>query len=168
MPQLLEMDRVVSYLDQQGFLKTHSPTATPGPGFSPGIQRQYDEVWFYARLRKTMAKPGSLPADLEREALELASESWPVSFMLAGYYAAGRDSPRTDELANRYAALVEVEPDEDRLAYYRGDIHGMTKQIGVMCEPQTAKRIRSILRNRFRPAAGWPASRLSTDVGVPV
>jgi hypothetical protein len=149
MPQLIEMDRVVSYLHQKGFLKHQSPAAMPRADLGASLQRRFDEAWFYARLRKTTAKLGSLPEDLEREALDLAAESWPVSFMLARYYARARDSRRADALANQFAALVDKEPDADRLAYYRGDIHGMATRIARACEPETANRVGGILASRF-------------------
>ena len=149
MPQLLEMERVVSYLDESGFLRNPSSDALRVPGSSAGLRRRYDEAWFFARLRKAPATPGSLPSDLEREALDLATESWPVSFMLARYYARGRDASRTDAMANRFAALVDEESNKDRLAYYRGDILGMASRIVRHCEPETANRIATILANRF-------------------
>jgi Glycosyltransferase 61 len=149
MPQLLEMDRVVQYLSETGFLKNRSANTLQVPSSSAGLQHRYDEAWFYARLRKASATPGSLPADLEGEALDLSAKSWPVSFMLARYYARGRDSARTDALANRFAGLVDEESDDDRLAYYRGDILGMATRISRLCEPETANRIAMILANRF-------------------
>ena len=162
MPQLLEMDRVVNYLSEQGFLSNDSSTAARGPGFSGSVhlQRRYDEAWFYARLRKASAKPGSLPADLEREALDLSTESWPVSFMLARYYARARDGSRTDAMANRFAALLDDESDDERLAYYRGDIQGMATRIARVCEPETANRIATIVTNRF------PMESSGGDVGA--
>jgi hypothetical protein len=125
------------------------------PHYAASLQRRYDEAWFYTRLRKTISrktarKPESLPIDLERDALELAAESWPVSFMLALYFLRAGDSSRADTLANQFAALVDQEPDDDRLAYYRGDVHRLAKQIVRASEPQTARRIRTILANRFR------------------
>ena len=151
MPQLLEMDRVFRYLGETGFLRNPSSTALRVPGSSAGLhlQRRYDEAWFYARLRKASAKPGSLPLDLEREALDLSTESWPVSFMLARYYARGRDGSRTGVMADRFAALLDEESDDERLAYYRGDIQGMATRIARVCEPETANRIAMIIANRF-------------------
>jgi hypothetical protein len=151
MPQLLEMDHVVSYLDEKGFLKKPSAAAVRSRGSSDSLhlQRRFDEAWFYARLRKASAKPGSLPRDLEREALDLSTESWPVSFMLARYYARGRDGSRTGAMANRFATLVDEELDDERLAYYRGDILGMATRIARVCEPETANRLAMIVANRF-------------------
>jgi hypothetical protein len=113
------------------------------------LKRRYDEAWFYARLRKASATPGSLPPELEREAIDLSADSWPVSFMLARYYARGRNGARTDALANQFAGLVDEESDSDRLAYYRGDILGMAPRITRLCEPETANRVAMVLANRF-------------------
>jgi hypothetical protein len=148
-PQLLEMDRVISYLDQKGFLKNSSPAVMPGPVSTTSIRRRYDEAWIYVRLRKASRRKLSLPADLEREALDLASESWPVTFMLTVYYARAGDRSRASALANRFATLVEEESDADRLEYYRGDIHGRARYILPLCEPETANRLAAIVATRF-------------------
>jgi hypothetical protein len=148
-PQLLELDRVVSYLDEKGFLKNHSSVVTHDPVSAASNRHRYDEAWIYIRLRKTSRRRESLPADLEREALELAAESWPVSFMLAVYYARAGDRSRADALANRFATLVDEESDADRLEYYRGDIHGRARYILPLCEPETANRLAAIVATRF-------------------
>jgi hypothetical protein len=49
MPQLIEMDRVVSYLHQKGFLKHQFPAAKPRADLGASLQRRFDEAWFYAR-----------------------------------------------------------------------------------------------------------------------
>jgi len=149
MPQLLEMDRVVSYLGENGFLSNHSSTKVSGAGSSDSLQRRFDEAWLYARLRKASGKPGSLPVAVEHEALDLSSESWPVSFMLARYYARARDSSRTNAMANRFAALVDEETDDERLEYFRGDIQGMATRISRVCELETANRIAMVVARHF-------------------
>jgi hypothetical protein len=149
-PQLLDMDRVVNYLDQNGFLKNRSPAAMPGPSVAASLRRRYDEAWYYARLRKTLEKAGALPDELEREALELASKSWPVSLVLARYYVRVGDNSRADELATQFAALADDESDVARLAHFCGDVHEMASRIAAMCKPETATRIATILDERFR------------------
>jgi len=150
-PQLLEWDRVVSYLDQTGFLASKSPAAMPDLDALANLKRRYDEAWFYTRLRLTSKRQGSLSADLEREALDFASESWPISFVLAVYYAGAGDRVRADMLANQFASLLDQEFDVDRLAYYRGDFHELTGQLAPACEPVTANRLASLLVERFPP-----------------
>jgi hypothetical protein len=153
-PQLVELDRVVGYLQEKGFITSQSPAAMLGPDHAARLQRRYDEAWFYTRLRKTISrktsrKPEPLPVDLERDALELAAESWTVSFMLALHYLRAGDSSRADMMANQFAALVDEESDIDRLAYYRGDVHRLAKQIVRESKRETARRIRTILANHF-------------------
>jgi Flp pilus assembly protein TadD len=121
----------------------------PGPVAAASIRRQYDEAWNYVRLRKTSKKRGSLPAALEREALDLALKSWPVSYMLAVCYARAGDRSRADALANQFAALVDEEPDADRFEYYRGDIQATAKYVLPHCEPETANRLAAIVATRF-------------------
>jgi hypothetical protein len=149
-PQLLNMERVVSYLDQKRFLKNPPAAAMPGPDLAASLRGRYDEAWFYARLRKTLEKAVSLPADVEREALDIASASWPVSFVLARYYVRTGDNQRADTLTNQFAMLLDQESDIDRLARYCGDVHEMAGRIAAMCEPATADRLAAILNNRFR------------------
>lgn len=149
-PQLLAMDHVVSYLDQKGFIKNHSSAAMPGPRSAAKLQARFDEAWFYIHLRKSSKRRELLPPDLEREALELASDSWPLSLMLARYYAHTGDSKRVDTWANHFAALVAQESDNERLAFYRADVHGMARQIAQICAPETASRIATILVERFQ------------------
>ena len=149
MPQVVEFDRVIEYLDQRGLLKDRSRAASSVQTPALRLQPRYDEAWFYARLRKASSKAGSLPADLESEARDLAATSWPVSLMLARYYARARDRSRTNDLANQFAALVDAEIDESRLAYYRADVHAMATRISRMCDPVTASRLAAVLENRF-------------------
>ena len=162
MPQLLELDRLVDYLDQIGFLQSH-PRGASAVGQRSGVdlRRRYDEAWFYARLRKASSNPGSLPAELVSEASELAAESWPVSLMLALYHARARDGARTNEMATQFLALVDAESDEDRLAYYRGDVRGMATRIARMCDRQTAKRLVLVIDDRF------PMKTLNGEVDIP-
>jgi hypothetical protein len=160
-PQLLEWDRVVSYLDQHGFLSSQAPSAMPDLDSLANLKRRYDEAWFYTRLRLTSRRLGLLSADLEREALDLASESWPISFVLAVYYAGAGDNSRADSLANQFATLLDQESDVDRLAYFRGDIHELTGQLAPLCEPATAERLVAILSERL------PRESLDDVVSIP-
>ena len=148
-PQLPEWDRVVSYLDEHRFLVSQAPSAMSDLDSLASLKRRYDEAWFYARLRRSDGRLGSLTDHLEREAHELASESWPISFVLALHYARAGDTSRADTLANQFATLLDQESDVDRLAYYRGDVHMLTGKIAPMCEPETANRLASILSERL-------------------
>ncbi len=148
-PQLLEWDRVVSYLDQTGFLASQSPPGMLDPDALTTMKRRHDEAWFYTRLRLTARRLGSLSADLEREALDLAAESWPISFVLAVYYAGAGDNSGADTLASQFATLLDRETDVDRLAYFRGDIHELAGQLAAACQPATANRLASILSERL-------------------
>ena len=109
----------------------------------------------------TARRLGSLSADLEREALEIASESWPISFVLAVYYAGAGDTSGADTFANQFATLLDRETDVDRLVYYRGDIRELTGQLAAACQPVTANRLASILSERL------PWESLDAVVGSP-
>ena len=69
--------------------------------------------------------------------------------MLARYYARARDAARADAMANQFATLVGAETDADRLAYYRGDVHGLIGRIARMCRPVTADRLNAVLAGTF-------------------
>ena len=58
-----------------------------------------------------------------------------MSFMLARYYARARNTESTNAMANQFAALVDAESDDDRLAYYRGDVRGMASRVTRACDP---------------------------------
>jgi hypothetical protein len=147
MPQLVEMEQVVDYLDQGGFLRDRSRASTPVQ--IPDLQRRFDEAWFYARLRKIASKAGALRADLEVEATDLAAQSWPVALVLALYYARSRNAPRTNATVNQLVKLIAAETGSSRLAFYRADVHGMTPRIARMCEPETARRLKAVVADRF-------------------
>jgi hypothetical protein len=69
--------------------------------------------------------------------------------MLALCHARARDGARTTALATQFATLVDAETDESRLAYYRGDVHGVANRIARMCDRETARRLKRILSDRF-------------------
>ncbi len=150
MPQLFDLARTASYLAEQGFITDRAPAVAASPGSS--LQRRFAEAWVYARLRKAATR-STLPDDLREEAVALASSSWPVSLMLARYYARTHDRPQTNAMALQFATLAGAETDSRRLAYYRGDVLGMASRIARMCKPQTAELFRRVLADRF-PADG--------------
>jgi hypothetical protein len=146
-PQLVDMPSVIDYLDKQGFIRNGLRASLARRSQPP--QRQYDEAWLYARLRKGAAKSGDLAAEIEAEAVQFAETSWPVCLMLARYYARARDAARTDAMANQFADLVAAEQDINRLAHYRGDVESMAPRIVRMCGPAAADRLVEVLADRF-------------------
>jgi hypothetical protein len=151
MPQLLDVPRAVNYLAQQGLLRQRPSLTVAVPG--RGIQNQFDEAWLYARVRKASTK-STLPEAIAAEATALAATSWPLSLMLARYYARARDIARSEEMAEQFVTLAANETDSDRLAYYRGDVRGMAGRIARACRPETADRLNQVLADRFPPNSG--------------
>lgn len=146
MPQLLDVPSAVSYLVERGLAPNRAPTGVSAP--CAQLQEQFDEAWLYARVRKASTK-STLPADIEAEAISTAGTSWPLSLMLARYYARAKDAARADAMANQFAQLAEAETDVDRLAYFRGDVHGLMSRIVRMCRPPTVDRLNQVLAERF-------------------
>ncbi|MGH2615606.1 MAG: glycosyltransferase 61 family protein [Thermomicrobiales bacterium] len=150
MPQLLDLSRAIDYLNENGFLKNGARSSVQASDMSR--QRQFDEVWLYARIRKAATK-STLPDDIEQEAEALATASWPLSLMLARYYARARDAARADAMASQFVTLATAENDRDRLAYYRGDVQGMASRIARMCRPETSNRLTRLIADRFPASA---------------
>lgn len=149
MPQMIDLAAVADYLREIGLL------ATPGRGTDPSavpLQARFDEAWLYARVRKATSKVSALPEDIKREAREVSRHSWPVSLMLARYYARMRDDARTDEMVNQWADLITSEEDALRLRHYRGDAVSTASRVARNCRPETNQRFSSILRDRFEHA----------------
>jgi hypothetical protein len=147
MPQLVDMPSVIDYLDSRGFLRNRLRASLARR--NPPPLRQYDEAWLYARLRKGAAKSGDLVPEIEQEAIQLAATSWPVSLMLARYYARARDATRTEAMVKQFIQLAEAEQDINRLAHYRGDVESMAPRIARMCSPRTANQLAEVLADRF-------------------
>jgi hypothetical protein len=146
-PELADMPRVAGYLEERGFLRNRLRAALAAR--SPAMQARFDEAWLYSRLRKGSAKSGSLPAAIEDEATRVATRSWPVSLMLARYYARERDAPRTEALARQFVALVASEQDIGRLAFYYRDVESAATRIVRLCGPETARALSVVLADRF-------------------
>jgi hypothetical protein len=151
MPQLLGVSRAIDYLAGRGLAKHPAEIAATSPG--PTLQHQFDEAWLYARVRKASTK-STLPEALEVEAAALSATSWPLSLMLARYYARARDTARADVLANQFVTLASAETNSDRLNYYRGDVHGLVGRVARACRPATVDRLNQLLADRFPSGSG--------------
>lgn len=151
MPQLLDVARAVDYLEERSLVKHRAKNSAALPG--PTLQNRFDEAWLYARVRKASTK-STLPEAIEAEAAALAATSWPLSLILARYYARARDTARVDEMANQFAALAAAETDPSRLAYYRGDAQGLASRIARICRPETVERFNQLLADRFHSGSG--------------
>lgn len=148
-PQCVDVEKLVAYLEERGLLTSRRRSAPAGR--DPGLRDRYDEAWFYARVRGATVRRGKLPPALEAEAAALAAGSWPLSWVLARYYAiVDEDAARADVMARRFLELVARESETNRVAYYWEDVRGMTKRIARVCAPATADLLAEVLRTRFR------------------
>ncbi len=151
MPQLLDVPVAVDYLAERGLLRR--PIAHRDEASDTALREQFDEAWLYARVRKASTK-STLPEAVAAEATDRAQTSWPLSLMLARYYARAKDAARTDLMANQFAALAEAEANAERLAYYRGDVGGLIGRIARMCRPATVDRLNAVVAARFPVGSG--------------
>jgi hypothetical protein len=141
------MPRMADYLESTGRLRNRVRISLAAR--NPRLKERYDEAWLYARVRKASGRTGTLPPEVETEAVVLSTRSWPVSLMLARYYARARDGEQAERMASQFAELVSEEFDVNRLAHYRGDVEAMAPRIMRNCSQKTASQIATILADRF-------------------
>jgi hypothetical protein len=144
-PHLLDMPRLLEYLDRRGFLTT--PMLDWPDGYRAELQARYDEVWLYGYLRALHLRD-ALPPEIEQEAQRVASSSWPVSLVLAWYYVR-RDAPHTTSLARQFADLAAAETDVEQLARYQAEVAAMVPTLAKRCNRETATRLADVATDRF-------------------
>jgi hypothetical protein len=149
-PTIVELSKCVDYLDTHGFLKKRLRAALASR--DQRLRPAFDEAWFYAMVQDVPADE-TLAPDIERDALGLASSSWPLSMILAQYYQR-RDGAGVDELAQQFANLAADEQDTGRLAKYIEDIESAAVDVLLGCRPDVAERMTSVLSERFLIDAG--------------
>jgi hypothetical protein len=147
-PHLLDTPKLMEYLDQRGFLTT--PVPVWSSTYRAELQARYDEAWLYGYIRALNPR-GALPVDVEREALNLASSSWPVSLVLARFYA-HQNPQRADKLAQQFVQLAATETDADQLARYRAEVEELAPTIVKRSSPGTAARLCEVATDRFHLA----------------
>jgi hypothetical protein len=137
-PVLAETDTLIEYLDGRGFLRRRlrATIATRTPLARTG----YDEAWYYAAVHDVLPHGEPLPSEIEGGALAMGRSSWPLSWILARYFA-GQDTARVDELALQFADLVATESDLARLARYHGDVESTARQVVKACGPKAVDRV---------------------------
>jgi hypothetical protein len=146
-PELVDLPRIAAYLETAGRLRNRVRLSLAA--HNPTLRERYDEAWLYARVRKASGRTGTLPPEVEAEAVALSARSWPVSLMLARYYARARDADQTVRMAAQFAHLAHSEHDVNRLAHYRADVEAMAPRILRHCGPDVASQISALLANRF-------------------
>jgi Glycosyltransferase 61 len=145
-PHLVDVPALLNYLERQGFLTRR--VSLSACDRDPGLLAQYDETWLYGRVRTVRDRRETLPSEIEREALDVAPSSWPVSLGLARYYTS-RDIARAKSLVQQFATLVAAERDPVRLARYRADVEDLLQAVTRRCGPETAGLVTDVLAQRF-------------------
>jgi capsular polysaccharide biosynthesis protein len=161
LPPRVEMDKLSAYLDSLGLLRRRlraSLAARLG-----GLNARHDEARLYTHVRHCVVRR-PLPAEIEAEALHLARSSWPVSWVLACYYAFN-DPSRADPMARQFVDLVAAESDVGRLAHFHQDVEGRARRVVRECDPETATRLIGVLWDRFEIDLRGTQERLQRQRG---
>ena len=146
-PHLVDMATCVAYLDRHGFLNEPPAVSLDAEG---ELRDEYDEAWLYGYIRVASRK-AELPRDIEREALQLASRSWPLSIVLARYYIR-HDPVRVDELGHQFANLAAAEGDPERLRRYAREVLEMAPLVVHRASPPASQAMQDVFTNRFQRA----------------
>lgn len=104
----------------------------------------------YQRVRQAAAKSAPLPAEIENEGVRLATRSWPVSLVLAQYFAQMKNASSAATLVNQFLELAAAEPDARRRDYFRSDVVRMTTRLTMMCAPGATSRLTAVLKTQFQ------------------
>jgi hypothetical protein len=158
-PELVDMPRVAAYLEANGLLRNRLRASLAAR--DPSLQRRFDEAWLYARVRKASGRTGTLPPEIEEEAVALSDQSWPLSLMLARYYARARAGAQTEQMAMQFVDLAANERDINRLAHFRGDVESIAPRVMRQCGRETANRMSAVLADRFLLGAREGDERVS-------
>jgi hypothetical protein len=144
-PTLVELSKFVDYIDTSGFLKKRLRASLVTRDRT--LRKAFDETWFYAMVQDVLLGE-TLEPQIEHDAVILAATSWPLSLILAQYFQQRNDS-RVDDFARQFAGLVAEEPNIGRLAKFREDIESAATEIILVCSPQVAELMASVLSERF-------------------
>ena len=158
-PEVVVMPRLVAYLEERGLLRSRLRSALAGR--NPALRREYDEAWFVVRIDNIeRSNPRRNPLPLtdgeERELLDFARGSWPVSLALAMWYARQMDDGRTNALVRQFVDLVANECDMNRLARYRSQVEESAIFLAERCAPQVARELAEVVSATFAPRTDLP------------
>jgi len=148
-PLFAETPTFVDFLETRGFLRKRLRASPTIP--DSRLQDRFDEEWFYVAVRSTGPGGTAFPPKDEDEVMLRARSSWPLSLVLAKYYAV-RHVPGVDSLVQQFVDLASTETDVSRLATYRSDVEHVVKGILKHCrdlDPPTAARLSAVLADRF-------------------
>jgi hypothetical protein len=144
-PQLVDLPRVFSYLEAQGFLLRRVRASLAAR--IPDLRAAFDEGWFYAMVRDVL--PGeSLSVEIEREALHQARTSWPVSWLLGRYYMQ-RGDPRWESVLAQFGTLLAQETNVARLAKFQDDVQSSLAEVLAQCSAEQAADLVPVLANHL-------------------
>jgi capsular polysaccharide biosynthesis protein len=145
-PEVMATAKLVEHLDELGLIKHRVRAALAGR--NPSLREEYDEAWFYSRVA-AVRRGVALPAAVEREAVDFARRSWPVSLALMGCYATRGEVTRVEEMGQQFTELAADEFDMNRLARYRAAVAQVAAIAVKRCEPETASRLTQMIADRF-------------------
>ena len=145
-PDFIELPKIVEYLSIRGYLT--KPMGVSSVNVGAARQDRYYETWLYTSVRSAIQRRAALPAQVESQALTYATSSWPVTSILAAYYAQDGNSLK-DDLVEQFITLLASELDKSRLAALKSDVETMVKRVSTRCSPATVQRLAEVCRTVF-------------------
>ncbi len=144
-PLLVQFDRLNAYLDAVG--QNRRPLRGALSARVTDLEQEYVASRWY-RFLSTDGRGNPLPAGAVAEIAELAEASWPLCWALARH-SLGQAPELVEALTQHFIALVALETDPGRLIHHYEDISRGLGPISRQVTPETADRLRAVVRDRF-------------------
>jgi hypothetical protein len=144
-PLLVQFDRLNAYLDAVG--QNGRPLRGALSARVIDLDQEYEATRWY-RFLATDGRNNPLPTDAATEIAALAETSWPLCWALARL-SLGQAPELVEPLAQHFISLVAGETDPGRLAHHHEDISRSLGPISRQVSPETAGRLRAVVRGRF-------------------
>jgi len=145
-PHVVNVPALVRYLDERGFVAESRPRMPSAD--DPALLAQYDEAWLFGRIRNARNRREDLPPEIEREALDRATTSWPVTLSLMRYFLR-RDIVRAEGLMKQFVTLAAKEHDAARLARYRVEVEDLYHLVTRLCSTGASQLLADAVAGMF-------------------
>ena len=145
-PHVVDVPAIVRYLNERGFVAQSRPRLPSSD--DPALLAQYDEAWLFGRIRNARNRREDLPPEIEREALDYAATSWPVTLSLVRYYVR-RDTMRAEGLIKQFATLIANERDVARLERYRAEVEDSYSLVTRQCSAEISQLLADAIAGKF-------------------
>lgn len=145
MPPVVRLERLADYLESHGMLRKRLRSSLAIR--ASDLQTEYGAARIYTRVRHQVVG-GQLSEEAEADALRRSPISWPISWVLACYYAF-HHSPGAEAQVLQFVDLLAQETDANRLAYHFEDVELRAPRVASCCTAATADRFAAVVKERF-------------------